>query len=225
MNINDLYNDVRITLDKDVSKNEFIGCLNTVIRRLNSEAEKPIELIKITGDFGDLIGEITEYIVDMDTEIGDGSRFINGIEWDGVGLAITLPKDYTKVLSVFYDDTKMQPISYDLLKVEMSTDYYTTIGNTIFFNTDIESATAEIKVRAKRNYPIYVSGEYEGLPENAYSLLLNGICFMLSARPKYKTEIGIALYKGLFEQGLEAYNKQVLIQDLKSINETPFYTY
>ena len=229
MNINDMYKDVCITLDKHVGKGEYLACINTIIRRLNSEAEKPVELIVITGDdASDWEDLTTDDWEDMTTTDWDAElRFMNGVEWDSTTEAITLPKDYRKVLTVFYDDKKMQPTSYDRLKDSGGTQYYTTIGNTIYFDTDLENVAAEIKIRVKRDYPVYTSeDDYTGLPENAYYLLLNGVCFMLSARPKYKDDLALALYKGLFENALAGYNLRVLEQDLKSVKDiTPFYTY
>jgi len=229
MNFNDMYKDVCITLDKTVGKGEYIACVNTVIRRLNSEAQKPVELLTITGDdasnWEDLTTDDWEDMTTTDWE--DELRFKNDVDWDSATYALTLPKDYRKVLSVFYDDKKMQPTAYDLLKDGGGTQYYTTIGNTIYFDTDLENASAEIKIRVKRDYPLYASeADYVGLPENAYYLILNGVCFMLSSRPRYKDDLAIALYKGLFENALADYNLKVLEQDIKSVEETsPFYTY
>ena len=226
MNINDLYKEVCQTLDKVVGKNEYIACFNTIIRRLNSEAQKPVELITITGTAGDIIADLTDAIIDMTDLIGEGERFLDGISWDSVNYAVTMPRDYAKILTVYYDDTKMEATTFDRLKAGNTTEYYSSIGNTVYFNTDLENASAEIKIRAKRDYPTYVSGlDYNGLPENAYTLLLSGICFMLSSRPKYYSELALALYKGLFENALYNYNIKVLEKDLKSIDELPFYTY
>jgi len=227
MNFNDMYKDVCITLDKTVGKGEYIACVNTVIRRLNSEAQKPVELVTISGVSEDIIADLTDMIIDMTDAIGVGERWLNGTEWDSTTKALTLPKDYRKVLTVFYDDKKMQPTSYDLLKDGGGTQYYTTIGNTLYFDTDLENASAEIKIRVKRDYPLYASeADYVGLPDNAYYLILSGVCFMLSSRPRYKDDLAIALYKGLFENALADYNLKVLEQDIKSVEETsPFYTY
>jgi len=229
MNITDLYNDVCQALDKTVTFNEFKGCLNTVIRRLNSEAEKDIELIQLTGsetnDWEDLTTDNWESMTTNDWE--DELRFISGVDWDSVNYAISLPVDYKRVLSLFYDDTKLHPTSYDVLKSEATTEYYTTIGNVIYFNTDLAATSAVIKARVKRDYPVYASGvEYTGLPEMAYTLLHNGVCYMLAARPKYMSELALALYKNMYEQSLDQYNKYVLAKDLKSNqSETQFYTW
>lgn len=226
MNINDMYKDAVITLDKPIGKNEFINCLNAVIRRLNSEAQKPIELITITGDAEDVIADLDDAINTMTDTIGEGERFPGEVEWDSVNYAVTLPRDCHKVLSVFYDDVKMVPVPYDTLKAEGTTEYYTNIGNVLYFNTDLSAAVAEIKIRAKCDYPTYTGeNDFTGLPEMAYSLLLNGALFMLCARPRYYSELGLALYKGLFESALANYNLHILAQDLKSIDETAFYTY
>ena len=225
MNINDMYKEVCITLDKSVGRNEFNSCLNTIIRRLNAEAQKPIELVTITGTAGDDYEDITDDWEDITEDWDSQLRFLDGIEWDTVNYAITLPRDYNKVLSVFCDDEKMQATSYDILQSETGTAYYTTIGNTIYFGTDLQSADYEIKVRAKCDYPTYIgSADYTGLSEHAYSMLINGILFMLCTRPRYRDELGLTLYKSLFENNLASYNLKVLEQDLKSIDETPFYT-
>ena len=226
MNFNDMYKDVCITLDKVVGKNEFIGCLNTIIRRLNSEAQKPVELVTITGDLDDIIADLTDAIIDMTDTIGSGERWLSGFDWDDINYAVTLPINYTKVLTVFKDDKKMQPVSYDVLQTGGYSDYYTSIGNTIYFNTDLYNSTNEIKVRAKLDYPTYVSGDnYTGFPENAYSLLLSGILFMLLSRPKYKDDLALAIQKEMFEKALYNYNIKVLEKDLKSADATQFYTY
>ena len=226
MNINDLYKEVCQMLDKVVGKNEYISCFNTIIRRLNSEAQKPAELITITGTAADIIADLDDAIIDMTDLIGEGERFLHDISWDSVNYAVTMPRDYTKILTVYYDDNKMEATTFDRLKSGSTTEYYSSIGNTIYFNTDLEDASAEIIVRAKRDYPTYVSGDnYTGIPENAYALMSYGICFMLSSRPRYKDELNLALYKGLFEGALYNYNIKVLEKDIKSIDEQPFYTY
>lgn len=225
MNVTELFNEICITLDKTVGYNEFVNCFNTIIRRLNSEAEKPVELITLTGTAATLIKDLDTAIIDMDEYFGAGGRWKDGVEWDSINYAVNLPRDYRKVLTVYYGDRRLEPISYDRLKEGANTYYYTTIGNTIYFNTDLDNAETEIKARVKRDYAKYVVGEeYEGLPENAYHLLTEGICYMLSSRPKYYNEVALALHKRQFEEAIINYNLDILMQDFKSIKEQPFHT-
>ena len=237
MNLRELYSDVCINLGGRIPYAHFYSALTRVLRRVNIQGEKETFIKLLTG------GTEWAYSIDLDEEIIDedervigAGRWSTEVVWDSINYAIRLPKHYTKILEVYCDNELMKAVPYEVLKSALTADtfgtfdsgdlYYTNISNHLFFNKDYGSSTESLSIKVRVDYTIPASAdtEYEGLPDNAQSMLTNGVLSVLYAQPSLYDDRQLSIYRRMFEEDLLAFNMDVLRKESHE-HLNPDYTY
>ena len=228
MNMRSMFEQVQIQIGQDLNYAEFFAALTRIVSRCNLETEKPYEIVQIAGTntAADLLPDDETVISDDERIIGE-ARWIDEVSWESLNNCVLLPQTYTKIHAVWWNDIKMESVPYDVLKERDLADYsYTSVNRHIFFSGDVDSDTAIVKIRVKRDYekPVKTSYEYTGMPDSAETMLINGILHILYTMPKYFNTTQLGIYRTAFNQDVAAYNMQVLYKEPQEHQE-PIYTY
>lgn len=237
MNLREVYSDVCVALGGKIPYAHFNSALTRVIRRINIQGEKEtfVKLLTGEGEWAYTI-DLDETIIDTDERIIGESRWSADVVWDSINYAIRLPKYYTKILEVYCNDEIMKAVPYEVLKSYLNSEtfgtfdsgdlYYTNISNHIFFNKDYGSSTEKLSIKVRVDYTIPASAdtEYGGLPDNAQSMLTNGVLSVLYAQPSLYDDRQLGIYRRMFEEDLLAFNMDVLRKESHE-HLNPDYTY
>jgi len=217
MNLRIMRETIEIQLGGVVSVAEFYAALRRVVGRCNIEGEKQETMVILTDGANSetVIGEDETVIGEDDRIIGEG-RWASGFIWDSLNFALALPRKYAKVLSVFQEGIKMQAVPYDKLQDSGASDlYYTHVSNHLYFNSDMDSSSATLRLRARVDYtmPTAGTGEYDGMPDFAESMITNGVIAALYSQPKHYDEAMLSLHRAQFNEDLRSFNYGIIIRN------------
>lgn len=217
MNLKIMKETIEIQLNGTISVAEFYAALRRVVGRCNLEGEKQEIMTVITDDANyPFTIDNDETKIDEDTRMISQGRWADGFIWDSINFALALPRKYAKVLSVFNGGTKMQAVPYDMLKDSgISDQYYTHVSNHLYFNSDMDSSSVILRLRARVDYtmPTAGTGEYDGMPDFAESMLTNGVLSALYSQPKHYDEAMLSLHRAQFNEDLRAFNYDIIIRN------------
>jgi len=166
-------------------------------------------------------------IIGTDSRIITAGRWLDPFSWDSINYALTLPKKYSKILALYIDGVIAKSVPYDVLKgLSANNLYYTSISNHLYFNTDLDATTEDIKIKVRADYPIplVTDEEYDGMPDSAEAMLINGILSVLYSQPQHYDDRLQALHRRQFEDDLYAFNVQVMTKQPQE-HQDPEYTY
>ena len=228
IDLKEMYDTTAVQLGQQYPYASFIAALKRVIRRVNIEGEKAIYNILLTGE-----GEWTVALGSDDTVIGSDTRLIGSsrwlatANWDSINYALQLPREYAKIMDVYEDDVLMKNVPYDVLKASSSDDlYYSCVNNRLYFNKDYNATEEMLRIRVRKDYPLPENSdtEYEGMPDMADAMLLNGVLSILYSYPNYRDDRLLQLSKTQFDEDLYAFNSNVMRIEPQE-HQTPQYTY
>ena len=209
----DIYEDIAIELPIQVPINVVRLEINKIIRRINDEIGLHKDLIKIT------TGELNTFIDAMSTtnindhsttNINEIGRFKFGWDWDTTENRLRLSDDVYEVLEVYIDDVEWEQVTFESVKDSNNTSekYWSQIGRNIWFPLDLADEKSTIKINCKRQYPsinqVIGLKSIIDVPENYRQLIISGVLFNLTARPKYRDENLFAVNKQTFESEFQS---------------------
>jgi len=216
MNVVELYETVKLTLNDDVPYREIASCLRRVVKDIIAKCERSIAVSVLTT--GQEVGTIStdETIISDDERIIGQDAFVSGANWDSEAYTLELPSSVYKVLDLFLDDVRMSNVSIPEVKASGSSMYlYSIVGRFIYFSFDVFSSSYSIKIRYQKNWDEYdgESEEYDGIPLHGEAMLEQGIYYMLYSRPKYYKEALMYNHRKAYFEAIEMFNQQVLQED------------
>lgn len=233
MSLDQLFNEVQAELSggrAPLTDGDFQYALKSAIRTINLQAEKINEIIKLSragGNPVEISGQYTYLIPDDPFYIGDELAFAE-LRFDEDENSITLPSSWIKVLTVFNSTgVKLTPVPFDKLKSYSNEDtYYTNVGRVLYFNFDVMADDFTIYIKLRRDYaiPTVFTGEYTGMPETGYQLLLNAIISGLMSRPKFFDKNQYLIFKDRYMEALSAFSTNNITMQ-RGCREEPFFQY
>ena len=204
----DIYEDIAIELPSPVPINIVKLEINKVIRRVNDEIGLHRDLIQVsTGSINTSIDGMTTIAIELEstTNIDAMGRFKFGWDWNTTENRLRLSDDVYEVLEVYIDNVEWEQVTFEAVKDSnnASEKYWSQVGRNIWFPLDLADETTVIKINCKRQYSFVdqVLGENAiiDVPENYRQLLISGVLYNLSARPKYRDENLFTVNKQTFE--------------------------
>ena len=208
MKFYDIYEDITVELPISVPINLVKLELNKIIRRINDEIGQHRELIQVnTGALNTKIEDMTTTIIESETtyNIDVMSRFNFGWYWNTVENRLTLSDNVYEVYDVYIDEEEWTRVNYETVKSSDNTSekYWTQVGRYLWFPLDIADETTSLRINCKRTYPnienVINDQSVIDLPESYRQLLISGVLYNLTARPKYRDENIFAVNKQTFE--------------------------
>ncbi len=208
MNLRTMHSEVEGILQQRVPLNSFYLTLIGAVRRINAETYHPDVLVKITNTGGYTItiedmleGAVSQMASEATYRIAN-LDWIDGIEVDGTNYCVTLPATWIKVLAVYLDDVKMEPVPYDILRAAGDDNLYTSINRNLYFNKDFSGLANVIKLRCRILYELPILGqtEYSGMPESSVQLLTVACVYSLLSRPQYFNNALYGIYANQYAE-------------------------
>ena len=228
----DIYEDIAIELPSPVPINIVKLEINKIIRRVNDEIGLHRDLIQVsTWSLNTSIDGMSTTIIESETttNIDAIGRFKFGWDWNTTENRLRLSDDVYEVLEVYIDDEEWEQVTFEAVKSSDNTSekYWSQVGRNIWFPLDLADETTTIKINCKRQYSFVdqVVGENAiiDVPENYRQLLISGVLYNLTARPKYRDENLFAINKQTFES--EFQSLKFSYHNLESTYETRYVTY
>lgn len=204
----DVYEDIAVELPNSVPINMVKLEINKIIRRVNDEIGLHRDLIQVsTGSINTSIDGMTTIFIELEdtTNVESMGRFKFGWDWNTTENRLRLSDDVYEVLEVYIDNVEWEQVTFEAVKDSnnASEKYWSQVGRNIWFPLDLADETTVIKINCKRQYSFVdqVLGENAiiDVPENYRQLLISGVLYNLSARPKYRDENLFTVNKQTFE--------------------------
>jgi hypothetical protein len=234
MNLQEMFHEVQITLDKGDAKlvkyGEFLAALMSTIRVINADTEKANEVILMSRRGGNplVISEQLSHDIESDPYYIVSGNSFEDVLFDADENKITVPSSWIKIVSIFKEGTKLRPVSYDKLSRYGAEDEYYHANNSVWFNFDVMSDSLELLFVYRREYSMPKRSEglgaYSGMPEYGYSLLMTGVILSLLSRPRFFDPNIYTIYRQRFDEAIYAFNSRNLSLQT-NIHGTPRFTY
>ena len=209
----DIYEDITVELPAPVPINLIKLEINKIIRRVNDEIGLFKDLIQVnTGSLNTSIDGMTTTAIESETttNIDEIGRFLYGWDWNTTENRLRLSDDIYEVLDVYIDDEEWEQVDYETVKSSDNTseNYWSQVGRNIWFPLDLADETTTLKISCKRQYSfvdqVIDDDAIIDVPENYRQLLISGVLYNLTARPKYKDENIFAVNKQTFESEFQS---------------------
>ena len=204
----DIYEDISVELPTPVPINLIKLEINKVIRRVNDEIGLHKDLIQVsTGSLNTAIDAMSTTAIESEstTNIDAIGRFKFGWDWNTTENRLRLSDDVYEVLEIYIDDEEWEQVTFESVKDSnnSSEKYWSQVGRNIWFPLDLADETTTIKINCKRQYSfvdqVVDDQAIIDVPENYRQLLISGVLYNLTARPKYRDENLFAVNKQTFE--------------------------
>ena len=213
----DVYQDIALELSEQPNISIVKAEVNKVIRRVNDEIGLWRQLIRVSpSTFNTSIDlmSTTNINAETDDEIEDYGRFNHGWDYFSTDNRLRLDDNVIEVEEVYLDDVEWEQVTYQKVKdSNNSTEkYWAQIGRFIFFPKDLSTSSEIIRLRVKKSYSFIenVVGKDAiiDLPESYRQLLISGVLYSLTARPKYKDPDIFGVNKEIFDMELSSLKRQ-----------------
>ena len=209
----DIYEDITVELPAPVPINLIKLEINKIIRRVNDEIGLFKDLIQVnTGSLNTTIDGMTTTAIESETSTAINliGRFKFAWDWNTTDYRLRLSDDIYEVLDVYVDEEEWEQVDYETVKSSDNTSekYWSQVGRFIWFPLDLADETTSLRINCKRQYSFVESVIDESaiidVPENYRQLLISGVLYNLTARPKYKDENIFAVNKQTFESEFQS---------------------
>ena len=204
----DVYQDIALELPEQPNINIVKAEVNKVIRRINDEVGLWRELVQVTpSTITDSIDAMTTTAIESETtdEIEDYGRFRFEWNWNGAHKRLRLDDNVVEVEEVYLDNVEWTQVDYEKVSDSnnSSEKYWSQVGRFLYFPTDLASDSEILKIRCKRSYSfidnIVDKEAIIDLPESYRQMLISGVLYALTSRPKYKDPDIFAVNKEIFD--------------------------
>ena len=209
----DIYEDITVELPAPAPINLIKLEINKIIRRVNDEIGLHKDLVEVTtGTLNTTIDGMTTTAIESETTTAIDliGRFKYGWDWNTTENRLRLSDDIYEVLDVYIDDEEWEQVDYETVKSSDNTseNYWSQVGRNIWFPLDLADETTTLKISCKRQYSfvdqVIDDAAIIDVPENYRQLLISGVLYNLTARPKYKDENIFAVNKQTFESEFQS---------------------
>ena len=209
----DIYQDIALELPEQPNINIVKAEVNKVIRRVNDEIGLWRELIQVTpSTITTVIDEMTTTAIELETtdEIEDYGRIRFDWDYNTTLKRLRLSDDVFEVLEVYIDDVEWEKVTYASVtdSDNSSEKYWAQIGRFLYFPIDLADTSGILRIRVKRQYTfvdnVVNKDAIVDLPENYRQLLISGVLYALTSRPKYREENVFSINKEIFERELSS---------------------
>ena len=213
----DVYQDIALELPEQPNISIVKAEVNKVIRRVNDEIGLWRQLITVSpSTFSTSIDLMATTVIQSETtdEIEDYGRFNHGWDYFSTDNRLRLDDTVIEVEEVYLDNEEWEQVTYAKVKdSNNSTEkYWAQIGRFIFFPKDLSTSSEIIRLRVKKSYSFIenVVGKDAiiDLPESYRQLLISGVLYSLTARPKYKDPDIFVVNKEIFDMELSSLKRQ-----------------
>ena len=213
----DVYQDIALELPEQPNISIVKAEVNKVIRRVNDEIGLWRQLITVSpSTFSTPIDSMSTTIIQSETddEVEDYGRFNHGWSYFDTDNRLRLDDTVVEVDEVYLDNEEWEQVTYAKVKdSNNSTEkYWAQIGRFIFFPKDLSTSSEIIRLRVKKMYSFVenVVGKSAiiDLPESYRQLLISGVLYSLTARPKYKDPDIFGVNKEIFDMELSSLKRQ-----------------
>ena len=204
----DVYQDIALELPEQPNISIVKAEVNKVIRRINHEIGLWRELIQVTpSTITTTIDAMTTTVIQSETtdEIEDYGRFTFEWDWNVALKRLRLDDNVIEVKGVYLDDEEWTQVDYEKVSDSNNSteNYWSQIGRFIFFPKDLAASSEILKLKCKKSYSFIenVVGKDAiiDLPESYRQLLISGVLYALTSRPKYKDPDIFAVNKEIFD--------------------------
>ena len=213
----DVYQDIALELPEQPNISIVKAEVNKVIRRVNDEIGLWRQLITVSpSTFSTPIDSMSTTVIqsEADDEVEDYGRFNHGWSYFDTDNRLRLDDTVVEVDEVYLDNEEWEQVTYAKVKdSNNSTEkYWAQIGRFIFFPKDLSTSSEIIRLRVKKSYSFIenVVGKDAiiDLPESYRQLLISGVLYSLTARPKYKDPDIFGVNKEIFDMELSSLKRQ-----------------
>jgi len=213
----DVYQDIALELPEQPNISIVKAEVNKVIRRVNDEIGLWRQLVRISpSTITTSIDSMSTTNINAETtdEIEDYGRFRFGWDWYSTENRLRLDDNVIEVEEVYLDDEEWEQVTYAKVKDSnnSSEKYWSQVGRFIYFPKDLSTSSEILKLRCKKSYSFLdnVVGKDAiiDLPESYRQLLISGVLYNLTARPKYKDPDIFKVNKEIFDMELFSLQKQ-----------------
>jgi hypothetical protein len=213
----DVYQDIALELPEQPNINIIKAEVNKVIRRVNDEIGLWRQIVKVSPS------SITTPIESMSTnniedenddEIEDYGRFNHGWFWSSENNGLRLDDTVVEVEEVYLDDVEWSQVEYQKVKdSNNSTEkYWSQVGRFIFFPKDLSTSSEILRIKCKKSYSFIenVVGKDAiiDLPESYRQLLISGVLYSMTSRPRWKDQDVRDVNKEIFDMELFSLHNQ-----------------
>ena len=207
----DIYQDIALELPEQPNINIVKAEVNKVIRRVNDEIGLWRELIQVTpSSITTTIDAMTTTAIESETtdEIEDYGRIRFDWDYNTTLKRLRLSDDVYEVLEVYIDNVEWEKVTYAAVtdSDKTSEKYWAQIGRFLYFPIDLADTSGILRIRVKRQYSfvdnVVNKDAIVDLPENYRQLLISGVLYALTSRPKYRDENIFNINKEAFEREL-----------------------
>ena len=213
----DVYQDIALELPEQPNISIVKAEVNKVIRRVNDEIGLWRQLIRVSpSTFSTSIDLMSTTNINAETtdEIEDYGRFNHGWDYFSTDNRLRLDDTVIEVDEVYLDDEEWEQVTYAKVKDSnnSSEKYWAQVGRFIYFPKDLSTSSEILRLRCKKSYSFLdnVVGKDAiiDLPESYRQLLISGVLYNLTARPKYKDPDVFKVNKEIFDMELFSLQRQ-----------------
>ena len=213
----DVYQDIALELPEQPNISIVKAEVNKVIRRVNDEIGLWRQLIRVSpSTFSTSIDLMSTTNINAETtdEIEDYGRFNHGWDYFSTDNRLRLDDTVIEVDEVYLDDEEWEQVTYAKVKDSnnSSEKYWAQVGRFIYFPKDLSTSSEILRLRCKKSYSFLdnVVGKDAiiDLPESYRQLLISGVLYNLTARPKYKEPDIFKVNKEIFDMELFSLQRQ-----------------
>ena len=137
--------------------------------------------------------------------IEDYGRFPFEWDWNVSLKRLRLDDTVIEIKGVYLDDEEWTQVDYEKVSDSNNSteNYWSQIGRFIYFPKDLADSSEILKLQCKKSYSFIenVVGKDAiiDLPESYRQLLISGVLYALTSRPKYKDPDIFAVNKEIFD--------------------------
>ena len=213
----DVYQDIALELPEQPNISIVKAEVNKVIRRVNDEIGLWRQLVTVSpSTISTSIDLMSTTVIQSETtdEIEDYGRFNHGWDYFSTDNRLRLDDTVIEVDEVYLDDEEWEQVTYAKVKDSNNSteNYWAQVGRFIYFPKDLSTSSEILRLRCKKSYSFLdnVVGKDAiiDLPESYRQLLISGVLYALTARPKYKDPDIFKVNKEIFDMELFSLQRQ-----------------
>ena len=204
----DVYQDIALELPEQPNISIVKAEINKVIRRINHEIGLWKELVQVTPSaIITSIDGMTTTAIHLETtdKIENYGRFPFEWDWNVSLKRLRLDDNVIEIKEVYLDNEEWTQVDYEKVSNinNITEKYWSQVGRFIYFPKDLASSTEILKLNCKKSYSFIenVVGKDAiiDLPESYRQLLISGVLYSLTARPRYKDPDIFSVNKEIFD--------------------------
>jgi len=213
----DVYQDIALELPQQPNISIVKAEVNKVIRRINDEIGLWQQLVQVSPSaISQSIDLMATTVINLEItdEVEDYGRFRFEYDYTSGESRLRLEDNIVEIQEVYLDNVEWEQVPYQKVKDSNNAteNYWAQIGRFIYFPKDLSTTTEILRLRVKKSYSFLdnVVGKDSiiDLPESYRQLLISGVLYALTARPKFKDPDIFSVNKEIFDMELFSLKNQ-----------------